>query len=128
MRTRDYIEAGVDLLQEGKRTEEVFSGLLRMLNDRKQSALYGKILKGIHARISRKVHLESPRLILAKKSDGETHQKEINDAVSELNLEHAPSPEIDENLIGGFILLGNGSRIDRSYKTHLLNLYQSLTR
>jgi F0F1-type ATP synthase delta subunit len=64
-------------------------------------------------------------LIVGKQADAE----KATEAFSSMNgTAPVPPIEVDETLIGGYVIKTSSTRVDASYKGALLNLYHTITR
>lgn len=66
-------------------------------------------------------------VIVAKDADVQKYTDSIKEILSEINGGVDFLIEVDETIIGGVIVKGNNTIVDRSYKTALTNLYRSIT-
>ncbi|MBX2866813.1 F0F1 ATP synthase subunit delta [Candidatus Kaiserbacteria bacterium] len=127
MRARDYIEAAYQALQDGKDISEVLTGLYATLENRGHQKLKAQILSGLLTYIEEKERSTAPELRLAKEEDAKKLSVSIKEALKELGAEEEPRVSIDAKHIGGYTATYNGKRIDRSYKSALLQLYKNIT-
>lgn len=108
-----YIKALLTLIKEGEESVKVFSHLEKVMKKRGHSALLLPVLKSALRELSGRSVTLKPRLTIAKESEVSRYSKKYKDA----------EVVVDETIIGGYVYEENGTRLDQSYKTKLLNWY-----
>lgn len=126
MRTKDYIDATYELLSRGVSADAVLKNLRTMLERKGLLAMYGKILRGLLNRIVRKHATEETRVIIARQGDVTRYAEALKEVISDIGGGDRHQTNVDPHLIGGFIVTHNGKRVDKSYKSTLLHVYQNI--
>lgn len=125
MRTKDYITAATELLREGKEDKAVLASLREHLSSRGRAKLYPSILRGIIRALAQAEKRDGVKVIVARESDTEKHAKEIKAHLKEIGAE-SHTVEVDDTIIGGFIIRTKDTQIDQSHKHTLLHAYRAL--
>ena len=125
MRTKDYITAVTDLLKEGKDLDTTLASLKSHLGDRGRTKLYPRILRGLLRKSEHEETRKGVKVIVARESDAKKYAAAIETRLAELGVT-AYSTEIDDTLIGGFIVRTKDTQIDQSFKHTLLHAYRAL--
>lgn len=125
---RNYVKAVIDLLLSGHEVSDVLKGLKNTLTKRNHNKLYLSILKSVSRELGKKLLRNNSMLVVAQKNDEKTLKKTIEEAALKLGLSQKPFVQVDETLIGGFILTANNKEVDQSYKTKLISLYRNVTK
>ncbi len=126
MHIKEYIQAAYEAITQGGDIDAVLKNLQALLSRRGLGKLYPRILRGLLEKVERGQAGEAPKVLIAREKDSERHKGAIEAAVSRIAPESTYSVEIDETIIGGFIVTGKGKRIDQSYKSTLLDTYHRL--
>jgi len=127
MRASDYAKAVYEVIEAGTDVQKALENLYRTLERRGHQKLKRAILTNLIRYTEEATKKNTPSLILARSGDAEKLKKEITAALGELSAEGEPLIEVRDAQIGGFTLTHKGKRIDRSYKTALLQLYKNIT-
>lgn len=125
MRGKEYISATYELIKNGARIDDVLKNLESSLKARGLTALHARILRGLIEKTRRGERTLVPKVIVARERDLIREKKAIEKALTALGKEEH-TIIIDPTIIGGFIAVGNGKRIDQSYKSTLLHVYHKL--
>ena len=123
----NYIKAVLDKIEEGVEPERVLSGLQDVLAKKGHTKLYSSILRGVSKVLETKKS-GTALVKVAKEGHYELHKDLIDKTIASLAGNAKPAVEVDDTLIGGFVVEASHKRIDNSYKTKLVSLYRSLTR
>lgn len=127
MRTKDYIHALAATLQNNADEEKVLAHLRTHLKKKGLMSLYSRILRGTVERMKRQQRTMKGRFIVAREKDI-THALKASKEHQTLFGEFAKDTvEVHPNIIGGYILERNGTRLDKSHKSALLAVYKKLT-
>lgn len=126
MLKKDYIHTTCIALEEADDSTKTLTALKSYLKRRGHSKLLPTILKGISAELAHHANIKKVRVITAREKDYEIFKDEIESLISSSEKKHPYSLEINESIIGGFIIKTQTTKIDRSYKTALLQTYRSL--
>ncbi len=126
MYIRDYVTGAFEVIQKNGDASVVLQNLRKYLEKRGLTKLYPSILRGVTERIRRAEKSGIPKVILARTEDEKTYAVEIKDALTKLEAT-AHEIQVDESIIGGFIVKGKNERIDSSFKNTLLQAYRRLT-
>lgn len=127
MRTKDYIGAVTELLNEGRDGARVLSQLAETLARKGHSSLYPRILHGVQHELERRQALTTAHVTVSSTHDSARLAPKIKAALAELNITKEPETRIDGTIIGGFTITHGDRIIDHSYKTQLVALYRALT-
>jgi F0F1-type ATP synthase delta subunit len=73
------------------------------------------------------VYSDAPLVTVASEAEIQTAKDAISTVLHTLETRKSPVFVVDPTLIQGFVVTYKGKRTDRSAKTTLLNLYQSLS-
>lgn len=127
MRTKDYIHALAATLQNNSERERVFTHLRAHLEKKGLMSLYSRILRGTIERMKRQQRTTKGRFIVAREKDithalkaSAEHQAVFGEFTKDM-------VEVNPNIIGGYILERNSTRLDKSHKSALLAVYKKLT-
>ena len=124
MRTHDYIDALISLLEEGRDFEDVIKNLKVVLEKKGHQKLYRSILEGLSRRLGT-IHAQQATVHVAREKDIKTLKEQLNAHLQALETDSFDT-EIDPTLIGGYVIEHNNKIIDNSYKSRLVALYRSL--
>lgn len=123
----NYIKATLELLNSGTSAGEVIKGLQSALKKNGHGQLFGSVLRGVN-RILSAQKTNAVNVVTANETDQKKLQAEIKTALKQLEVsEENVSHNVDDTLIGGFVVEANNRRLDQSYKASLIKLYRSLT-
>lgn len=128
MYTKDYIQATYEVLKDSTDSAKLLNALREYLKKRGLSKLHAPILRGLLEKMRRSTALVKPKVLIAREKDLKEHSHEINVFFTKHLFDTDHSTEIDETLIGGFIIEAQNIRVDKSHKNKLLQAYQRLTR
>ncbi len=126
MRAKEYIEAAYRTIQNGVSVDTVLKNLKTSLSSRGLLALHPRIIRGLSERLLRSSATSIATVTLARSGDASYHKAEIETALNELTGSTAHNEQVDETIVGGFIVSAGGNRIDRSYKSALLHVYHKV--
>ncbi len=126
MRAKDYIDATYELLSRGMSADAVLKNLRAMLERKGLLAMYGKVLRGLLDRTVRKHATEGTKVTVARQADVARYAEAIKGAISDIGGGDTHQMNVDPHLIGGFVVTHNGKRVDKSYKSTLLHVYQNI--
>lgn len=126
---KNYVQAILQLLREGKDIDTVLSSLSTTLHKKGHQKLHEGILSDVSVELVRNEAQKGAQITLARATDMEAYQNAIQDALTQLHAAQAPvRTVVDPTLIGGFTAEYANTRIDRSYKEKLVSLYRSITK
>lgn len=125
MVAEEYTEAVHQAIKNGTDVKQALLRLSVVLARHGHAPLYGRILHLLKNRFEREITLYTGRVVVARESDAKKYKKVIDAFIAEHGLLNADT-EVDENIIGGYVLEGSGTRIDASYKKSLLQIYKKL--
>jgi len=123
-----YIQATLEMIQSGTDTEKVFEGLQKTMQDKGHMRLYASVLRGVVRVLETKKVTSVATVVVAKDADVQKYADVIKAALSSIKAGEDFSTKVDETIIGGVIIKGNNTIVDRSYKTILTNLYRSVAK
>ena len=122
-----YIQATIEMIQSGTAVEAVFEGLQKSMQKKGHMRLYASVLRGVLRILETKKDVAVATVVVATDADVQKYADVIKTTLTSLEAGEDFSTEIDETIIGGVIVKGNSTIVDRSYKTALTNLYRSTT-
>lgn len=125
MRTKDYITATTELLREGKEAGTLLDSLKQHLASRGRMKLYPSILRGITRTLAQKEKREGVKVVVAREGDAQKYAAEITEQLTKIGAT-AHTLEVDDTLIGGFVIKTKDTQIDKSHKHTLLHAYRAL--
>ncbi len=123
-----YIQAVIDLIEDGRDPSEIIKGLKKNLQEKGYESILPSVLHGVLKRLSAKSQNDSTTVTVARKSDLEKYSKMIKDALQEMGVDDSYETCVDENIIGGYIVKNKNKVVDNSYKKVLANLYHKITK
>ena len=126
MSPKTYAQAIIELLKESAHPKRVLAGLDATLMRRGHGMLKRQILTIVYRTLEARKSSDGVRLAVVKEGDEKRHAKAIAAICEALNLENPTEVRVDDTLIGGFVLSTENTRIDRSHKRTLYNLYRSI--
>jgi F0F1-type ATP synthase delta subunit len=124
---QQYVQAVVELLRAGGDADAVLAQLRTVLERKGHLSIHGAILKGVIAAFERSEASDAATVAIASEGERERRKDAIAEALQTLGSEKDARIVIDPTLVGGFVATYGGSRIDRSYKKKLIELYRSIT-
>lgn len=127
MRPKEYIEAIHQVIAKGADIDAVLARVLEMLRVRGLEKLYPRILIGLAEKVRRTHHTQVATVRTARQKDVTRHEKAIESALRHINGDGSYHTVTDPTLIGGFVVMRAGKRVDQSYKSMLLRLYRNST-
>jgi F0F1-type ATP synthase delta subunit len=130
MKARHYAEA---LYRAAHAHNVVAHGTLverfvALLTGRGHARLLPSVVREYEKIVHERSSSEETHVRVARASDTEKYKKQIEHDLTALNAHGRPTNvTVDESVVGGYSLEANGTRIDRTYKQALVELYSSLT-
>ena len=103
---------------------DFFEKFRAFLESKKELPLLAAILKEVEVIIAREVKV-GVVLITRDEADAEKYGKELNQHADNFDISNITN-EIDETIVGGYVLKSSTNMVDNSYKTQLINMYQQL--
>lgn len=123
-----YSEAVLALHKDGASFDELLLKLDTVLEKRGHQKLRGQILRAIETALEN-AKRSAATLTVAKESDVIELKADIENAAKALDIKVDEfQTEIQDELIGGFILETRSKRIDASHRSKLLSLYERITK
>lgn len=121
-----YITTIIDLLQSGLSAADSLAKVKSVIEKRGHDRLWPSVLRGLLVELEQSKSQSIPKVVLAK--EGSVSESDIKLALSAIGAptDHYET-ELNANIIGGVIATHNNRRLDKSYQTKLLELYQSIT-
>ena len=124
---KNYIKAVYDLILKGDAIDVVLMNLARVLKQKGHESIHSAILEGVHKQLT--VSTGSVTSVTVRThADVHTYADAISKNFALLGTVTTPAVREDATLIGGYIVEHDHTRIDRSHKTKLVNLYRNITR
>jgi F0F1-type ATP synthase delta subunit len=101
--------------------------VVQLLDEKGHRTLLPAILRELEKINQKRGGLEETLIRVAKKTDATVFQSSIDTDIKSLNATQLPQKvEVDDTLIGGYEVIANGKRFDRTYKRSLLTMYTNL--
>lgn len=124
MKTELYADALIAMVKNGTTPAHAVQALAKYLGARGKSS----IVRRLGATLARK-HITDERrevtvLEVARRADADAARQ----AAAPYHGGQTAVVREDENLVGGWRLVGQNTLVDNSYKKHLLDFYKQLTR
>jgi F0F1-type ATP synthase delta subunit len=121
-----YVQAVLELIDEGVSIETVLPQLHHTLVRRGHSSLYASILTAVERVLD--ARRPGTFVVVAQAADYETQKDVIAKELAALGADPSDVAVLtDATLIGGRVVEHNHTRTDKSYKQALLRLYRSVT-
>lgn len=79
-------------------------------------------------RILERSRANETTVTVAKKDDVAKHKSKIDHALKAVDADESRRLIVDENVVGGFMVVGNGKAVDRTFRSALVSLYQSIVK
>jgi F0F1-type ATP synthase delta subunit len=124
---QQYVQALIEVLRRCADADTVLAQLARVLKRKGHLSIHAAILKGAIAELERAEHSDAAMVAVASEKERERHAEAIASALATLGAGDDAVALIDPTLVGGFVATYGDSRIDRSYKKKLVELYRSIT-
>ncbi len=121
-----YVQALLELLESHNDTQAVIDGFSRVLTERGHEALARPVLTGV----LRVLESKQPDTVVVTASQSAYQEQEavIKQHLTNLGADSAfIHTTVDPTVVGGYAVEHNHQRVDATYKTTLINLYQSIT-
>jgi len=123
-----YIQAVVEMIEEGTDISSVLSGLSNTLKKKGHMRLHGSVLRGVVRILGSKNNTGGTKVTVVSVEALESQKEAIQSALTKLNAEGETTTIIDPTIIGGIIVGHDNVVIDASYKSKLTKLYRTLTK
>jgi len=125
---RAYAQAVLAMVENGKTPHEAVAALRKTLEIRGRLALLPRIGKAFERLVAKEAKKNTCTLTIARQKDAQKAVKEVEQVLAELKIGDTDLCEtVDESLIGGWRLEGQGMLVDQSWKKALLNMYTRAT-
>lgn len=118
---KHYVKAFVAELEAGLDFTKAKNNLVELLKRQKHEPMLRQILEKSLMILAQKSNPAVPTIVLASETDKGRYSLEFVSKVT-------PVIKIDPTIIGGYITSENFVQTDQSYKSKLLNWYQSATK
>ncbi|MDE0243425.1 MAG: F0F1 ATP synthase subunit delta [Candidatus Kaiserbacteria bacterium] len=112
-----------DLYRDGTPIDDLLAAIERYLTDLHREAL----LRPTLIAFARMVKQNSPTVTLAVPHGTELSEQDLQSILERHNLQNRPVQTVTGDLIGGYVLEYDHTRIDRSYRSALLSWYTHCT-
>lgn len=120
-----YQKALIEIFQDNTDPEVILAGFKATLKKRGHERLYVPVLRSVLRILAAK--RPTTVVTVAKESDSTVFANAIATILQELGATESSAAQVDETLIGGFVVEHDHKRVDNSYKAKLVRLYRSLT-
>ena len=120
-----YAKALYEALRHRHQTDmdDVLSSFYGVLKDRGHMRLLPGIAKAFG--VIAKSESEKPTLVVARDGDVQKVQQHLRRFEDSFDLSTGARVEIDETIVGGFVLKSKEKRVDASYKEALQGIYRA---
>lgn len=120
-----YVTALTELILAGVPAKTALDRVRSHMERREHLGLWRRVLSESHRILTVKLRQQEPVVTVAKESD--CSGSDIKAALAALGAENKPRCDVDDTLIGGFVVEYQHQRTNNSYKRHLVRLYRSIT-
>lgn len=130
MKAQQYAEALYRAAHSHHATdaETLVERLITLVRERGHLRLLPSIAREYDTLVKVRSTSDEAHVRVARKEDYDAHGVRITRDLATLNAkDRVVRTIIDETVIGGYAVEANGSRIDRTYKRALLDMYSSLS-
>lgn len=122
-----YVTALTESILAGTDIELALTRLRARLERQGHLRLYGQILKASARVLGAKLKETVPQVVVAKA--GGVSRETLLSAIARLSADQTTYEEqVDETIVGGFIIRFKDQVLDASYKRRLLDLYRHITK
>lgn len=121
------VDTYAQILVDVGTTDADFARVRDVLIARGHGRLWKRVLREAERRIKRIAVRAQPTLVVARAELATAPTPALMRAQEELAAGESPRVVVDPHITGGFILKKGFIRLDRSYKTALIKLYQRVT-
>lgn len=104
--------------------EAFFDKFVAYVESKKESALLPLILREVESLVAQEQKTGST-LVVRDEQDAEKYKADLNQHADSFDISNITT-EIDETIVGGYILKSSTNMVDNSYKTQLVNMYHQL--
>lgn len=123
-----YIQACRQALDDGTDASAVITSLDATLSRRGHTKLRPRILRMLARILDAERTKKEPHLSVARMKDVERYQESVSQLLTASHKTSTPRITIRPEIIGGFVLSYDHTRIDKSYKRVLHSLYKNITK
>jgi len=125
---KSYAQALWKMVESGITPHKAVASMREVLASHGREALLPHVAKAF----ARLAEQESKRndivLTVAREHDTQIAHKEVKTILEKMGVDQAAlKTQVDDSLIGGWRLEGNGTLVDASYKNQLLELFNRVT-
>jgi len=123
-----YAQALWKMVERGMEPKKAVHALHEQLTNTGRASLMRRILRAFERIAERELRKGQSTLTVAREHDERHAKTAVKEVLAEFEVESKDLKTlIDDTIIGGWRLEGNGRLIDASYKTQLLELYKRAT-
>ena len=122
-----YVQAVMELLGSGSKIETVLGNLRVVMEKRGHAKALPAVLRAIVKALEQGTAEQIATVRVAREADIPTLKADITSALATLGTDGTPTIIVDDMIIGGLIATYNHRQIDRSHRSKLVTLYQSIT-
>lgn len=123
-----YVQVVLELLESGSAIETVLANLRAVMTARGHAKALPAVLRDIVRALELGTSESAATITIARTSDLPKLESDIKLALTMLGAESdLYTTQVDDTIIGGLIATYNHRQIDKSYRSKLVTLYQSIT-
>jgi F0F1-type ATP synthase delta subunit len=126
MRTRDYTQAVVSLIEDGREVGTVLQNLSKTLKARGHARLYPAILRDVERLLTTRRLRNEVVVTVGRADDAVRYTTDIEHDLAGAGLSTQYHIEVDPRIIGGFRVRSGSVVLDRTFKERLIALYRSI--
>ena len=124
-----YAQALWQMIESGTQPKKAVHALVESLKLKGREALLPRIARAFERLAEREMRKNALVVSVAHEKDGSAAKREAKKLLEEMGSDSKDlEVKIDQSLIGGWRLEGNGTLVDRSFKKSLLEMYNHATR
>jgi F0F1-type ATP synthase delta subunit len=126
---QEYAQALWQIIEKGTEPKKALHALVESLKVRGREALLPRISRAFERLAQREMRKNALVVSIAKEKDATAAKREVKKILAEIGADSKDiEMQIDETLIGGWLLEGNGMFVDNSFKKSLLEMYNHATK
>ena len=125
---QNYADAVFALQDDGVSDQDIVKGLARMLVARGHQRIAPRILAMLRAKQSERDRTSAVTVTVARTEDATRYAEEIAQSLDDIGVTSIGStPDVDTQILGGYVVRGAGKVCDASHRSALITLYKNIT-